>query len=431
MLRHDEILAAFLLALAGRRGQELFFSESKRLCIEIDPNRAVRSKMHTAVGVAGRTYTGRTLSFAYQDGYCRDALDDLLEQCCRVVGTEQTSDPFAMESQGTELVEVCDLEDGQVQEVANSLFEEGKKAALDIRRVYFQGQVDSYCLANNYGLRGNGYSALYSWGFEYSSSRDNDSFAYYTLHPRNTFDLHTMITEAKTAAIMADAPTLVFRDVPVVFTRSATAVLLFSLMSLMTSEALWKKHTFLRGLKEPIIVSEKVTVIENSRQNLYHRGGVDGEGSPKKEITIIERGIVRTVLSDLLTGQSVGLESTGSSYRHSFRDMPRVRGTKIAMSAGDDTEGQLLSKYPDLAVISNLMGLAACLDPTSSRFQVAADAYLYRLGHIQGKSRILINSSLIDIFRNVIDIGSERGYGADGSLYVPSIVVYPISIMCI
>jgi len=433
VIMHDEILAAFQKRLSGSRGRELFFSESKRSCVQINPNRVAQRQMHTLVGVAGRTHLDGTLSFAYCDGYRGDMLDQLFRQRHRVATTGQIGEPFAKEHQGQELVVTRDL-GACIPEVADSLYNKGHAAMLDIQKVYFQSQADNYCLANSHGVRGNGGSAFHSWGFEYYSARANVTLTYYTLQPDNRFDVATMITEAKDAVAMAEAPAVAFEDIPVLFTQAATSVLLFSLLSLMTSDALLNKRSFLpepNNFENQIRLSNKVTVAENSCENMIHDGGIDGEGSRKREIGIVHRGVIASVLSDRLTGQRFGLKSTGSSWRKSFRDMPRVRGTKIAMSAGKDAKEQMLAQYPRVGVIGDLMGLTACLDPVSTRFQLVADVYLYNQSSIRGKNRVMIASSLIDIFSNVIDISSERRYGVDGSVYVPSMIVYPVKFVCV
>jgi TldD protein len=70
--------------------------------------------------------------------------------------------------------------------------------------------------------------------------------------------------------------------------------------------------------------------------------GVDDEGSPPARTLLVEGGILRGYLHDLLSAESLGAAATGNGRRHSFRHPPVPRQSNIFMEPGEEDPEDLI-----------------------------------------------------------------------------------------
>ena len=91
------------------------------------------------------------------------------------------------------------------------------------------------------------------------------------------------------------------------------------------------------------VASDLVTVID-SGENEGRRGtiNVDDEGVVAKEKVLIENGILKGYMVDRLSAQIMGIESTGSGRRESYRHAPMPRMTNTFMAKGKHTHDEIL-----------------------------------------------------------------------------------------
>ncbi len=91
------------------------------------------------------------------------------------------------------------------------------------------------------------------------------------------------------------------------------------------------------------VASDLVTVID-SGENEGRRGtiNVDDEGEVAKEKVLIENGILKGFMVDRLSAQIMGIDSTGSGRRESYRHAPMPRMTNTFMAKGKHTHDEIL-----------------------------------------------------------------------------------------
>ena len=92
------------------------------------------------------------------------------------------------------------------------------------------------------------------------------------------------------------------------------------------------------------VAGELVTIFDDG--NLYEERGslnVDDEGVPGQHKVLIENGILRGYLHDVLNGRLMGAASTGSGRRQSFRFAPQPRMCNTYMPSGDSSLDEILA----------------------------------------------------------------------------------------
>jgi TldD protein len=91
------------------------------------------------------------------------------------------------------------------------------------------------------------------------------------------------------------------------------------------------------------VASELVTIFDDG--NLPEERGslnVDDEGVPGQHKVLVERGILRGYMQDVLNARLMGVQSTGSGRRQSFRFLPQPRMCNTYMPGGTSTFDEIV-----------------------------------------------------------------------------------------
>jgi TldD protein len=141
-----------------------------------------------------------------------------------------------------------------------------------------------------------------------------------------------------------------------------------------------KKTSAFAGLVGQQVASEKVTVVDNG--TLANRRGslnMDDEGMPTQETVLIEKGILKTFLSDKMNARLMGGVSTGSGRRESYHHVPMPRMTNTYMLNGDDVPADIIRSVKRGLYAVNFGG--GQVDITNGKFVFSAsEAYLIEDG---------------------------------------------------
>ena len=143
-----------------------------------------------------------------------------------------------------------------------------------------------------------------------------------------------------------------------------------------------KKTSAFSGLLGQQVASSKVTVVDNG--TMPNRRGslnVDDEGVATRETVLIEKGILRTFLSDKMNARLMGTESTGSGRRESYHHVPMPRMTNTYMLNGDDVPADIIKSVKRGLYAVNFGG--GQVDITNGKFVFSAsEAYLIEDGQV-------------------------------------------------
>lgn len=130
------------------------------------------------------------------------------------------------------------------------------------------------------------------------------------------------------------------------------------------------------------IASEVVTAIDDGTiQNGWGSGNIDDEGTPTQRNVLIENGILKSYLIDTLNGMKMGMKSTGSSRRESYRYAPTSRMSNTFIAAGKSTPEEIISQT-EYGLYAKQMG-GGSVDPATGVFNFAVlEGYIIRNGKI-------------------------------------------------
>ncbi len=159
--------------------------------------------------------------------------------------------------------------------------------------------------------------------------------------------------------------------------------------------------------KQPVKM-DKVTVIDDGTVG-GGRGSinVDDEGHPGERKVLIEKGILRGYMVDELNARLLGMRSTGSGRRQSFRHPPMPRMTNTYLAPGDHTADEIVRAVDRGLYCRQFGGGQVDISNGNFVFEVT-EAYLIEGGKL---TRPVKNATLIgvgpEVLKNVSMVGSD------------------------
>ena len=179
------------------------------------------------------------------------------------------------------------------------------------------------------------------------------------------------------------------------------------------------------------IANEKVTAIDDGTiANAWGSINIDDEGTPSQKNVLIENGILKSYMIDKFNGRRMGMASTGSSRRQSYRHTPTSRMTNTYIAPGTDKNEDIISSI-EYGLYAASMG-GGSVNPVTGEFNFSVnEGYIIRNGKIcepvrgaalVGKGSEVIQN--IDMVGTDLDMGQGMCGSSSGS--VPTNVGQPL-----
>jgi TldD protein len=174
------------------------------------------------------------------------------------------------------------------------------------------------------------------------------------------------------------------------------------------------------------VASDLVTIYDDG--NLACERGsiaVDDEGTPGQHKVLVERGVLCGYMQDTLNARLMGVSSTGSGRRQSFRSLPQPRMCNTYMPSGESDVEDIIASVQRGVYAKSFAG--GQVDITKGDFVfMVAEGYLIENGKVTAPIR---GATLIgngpDIMTRVVAVGNDARLAnghytcGKGGQYVP------------
>ncbi|MGC9337287.1 MAG: TldD/PmbA family protein [Candidatus Cloacimonadia bacterium] len=130
------------------------------------------------------------------------------------------------------------------------------------------------------------------------------------------------------------------------------------------------------------IANTCVTAIDDGTiPNSWGSTTIDDEGNPTQKTTLIEKGILKSFMIDRMGGIKIGMRSTGSGRRQSYKFAPTSRMRNTYIAAGEDSFEDMLASI-DFGIYAKKMS-GGSVQPGTGDFNFAvAEGYLIENGKV-------------------------------------------------
>jgi TldD protein len=187
------------------------------------------------------------------------------------------------------------------------------------------------------------------------------------------------------------------------------------------------------------VASELITVVDDGRDP-GQRGtaAMDDEGTPTQRTVLIEKGVLKTYLSDRRHAEKLGIARSGNARRESFRYLPICRMTNTMIERGDSDPDEILRSVKDGIFVKKMGGGQVDVVSGNFAFEIT-ECYRIRDGTLAEPLR---GATLVGqgpkLMSEIDMVGWDLGYstgtcGKDGqgapvadaqpTLRIPSVVV--------
>ena len=220
---------------------------------------------------------------------------------------------------------------------------------------------------------------------------------------------------------------------PVIFNPEAMTSLLGVYSGIFNSESAQKGLSKLAGQEGQVIAAPWVTLVDDP----FHSENpepinFDAEGSPTHKKTVIENGVLNTLLYNLKTAAVAGKKTTGNASKAGYDAAVGIRPFTMYLENGTMTEEELLAKAGNGVYITSLGGLHAGADPISGDFSLQSSGYMVENGRKTTYVKsFTVAGNFYDLLKNIVALANNcelpraMGMTAFGS---PSVLVDGLSI---
>jgi len=219
---------------------------------------------------------------------------------------------------------------------------------------------------------------------------------------------------------------------PVLFAPEASFLYLLPLCAGLDGEAVAKGTSPLaRRLGEPIL-SPLLTVVDDPLvPDKPQSRAFDDEGVPCRRRSLVEKGVLKSLLLDLHSAAQLGQSSTGNGYkRRLFGSGPEIAPNpwpgQILIEPGETPWRELLSSIDDGLLVTDGLGFHSANYP-QGQFSVQALGYHVKRGRVAGRlERTMIAGNIYEDFQRVLAVSREQLEG--GAAYAPYVLVDSIQV---
>ena len=173
-----------------------------------------------------------------------------------------------------------------------------------------------------------------------------------------------------------------------------------------------KGNSVFAGKIGQMIASPVVSAVDDGTiPNEWGTINIDDEGTPSRRNLLIENGILKGYMIDKLNGRRMGMASTGSGRRESYKYAPTSRMTNTFILNGKSSLNEMISSV-EKGIYAKYMG-GGSVNPATGNFNFAVmEGYLIENGKITSPVRgaTLIGSGS-EILKKIEMVGNNLAYG--------------------
>ena len=297
-----------------------------------------------------------------------------------------------------------------------------QSVAISFRKEIYLCNSHGLELSNKVGMSGCYVSAVVNKDGE---SRDNFEFA----ENINSNDVKDLPAKAVQGALdKVGASEIPTGKYDIVIDGAQMRSLLSAFSSAFSAKNAFLGMSRLAGKEGEKIASDIVTITDDPmREGCPMQTPFDDEGVATYKKTVVENGVLGTLLYDLTTAYKLGKTTTGNGRRGG-----NIAPYNFGICAGIDTQEQLFAKVGDGIYVTGVKGLHAGANAITGDFSVESEGFLIKDGKKAGPVKsFTIAGNFFELLKSVDSLGNEVKWGIPTGFVVfgsPDVLVKGMSV---
>lgn len=185
-------------------------------------------------------------------------------------------------------------------------------------------------------------------------------------------------------------------------------------------------RSYLAGKIGKMIASEKLTLIDNGvAEKGLSSSSVDAEGVPKREFSIIEKGVLKTYLHNSYTANRLGMKNNACAARDSYKSSIFTAPSNMQIKTGDQKFDEMMSEIKDGVYLDSFPMFS---DPVTGNVSSMIDFGInIRNGEMAEPIKgTMIGFNMLELLKNIEAISKEARHTA--GMIMPYIKIKDIQI---
>ena len=220
---------------------------------------------------------------------------------------------------------------------------------------------------------------------------------------------------------------------PVVFSPEIARSIIGNIFEAANGDAIYRHATFFDEMLNERVAGENITVVDDGTM-MFDRKGMkiggfgtspfDGEGLPTRRTVLVERGILKSYVTNTYTGRKLGIPSTGNASR-GLAGNPGIGAGNFYLEPGDCTPEQLIGEVKQGLYVTEVMGFGVNL-VTGDYSQGASGLWIENGELAYPVEEITIAGNLKDMYKNISAIANDlvfRGASASPTIRVDGMMI--------
>ncbi len=191
--------------------------------------------------------------------------------------------------------------------------------------------------------------------------------------------------------------------------------------------------SLLAGKEGEQIAAECVTLVDDPmREGCPMQTPFDGEGVATTRRSVIEGGVLKTLLYDLTTAKKAGVESTGNGQKGGYSSPVSIAPYSFGIMAGDASQEALFAAVGEGIYITECKGFHAGANAVTGDFSIESAGFMIRDGkRAEPIKSFTVAGNFFDLLKSIDRLGNETKWGIPGSFTVfgsPDVLVKDMSV---
>ena len=164
----------------------------------------------------------------------------------------------------------------------------------------------------------------------------------------------------------------------------------------------------LKGKEGEKIAADIVTITDDPmREGCPVQTPFDDEGVATYKKTVVENGVLKTMLYDLTTAIKTGKTTTGNGRRGG-----NIAPYNFGICAGNETQEELFAKVGDGIYVTGVKGLHAGANAITGDLSVESEGFLIKDGKKAGPIKsFVISGNFFEMLKSIDSLGNEVKWG--------------------
>ena len=398
--------------------EELFMSNLNTLRIEIDKKYKIKNN-YTSEGVAARSFKASGVGFSSRESLTENSVvDSLLESGKNIIKPYIEGEKKIVKKKFDKIKETIIFRDKK-DEVSERILQEITKdiecAGIKVNKIIYQNTNLDYKIINTTIddiIEGN----------------------------RNTCNIEIILeNDGRKEHVVVDLPQSEFckekvlscihslkykynnnlkynadKQYNLIFNSTIFGYICFVFSYLISGECLVTNKDFYEFIKDKKI-KDTVRIIENSNLNKRLDCKYDMEGNLRIPYEIFSKGTLINAFTNSSSSKELGCINTASCFREDIKSYPTSVATSVEIERGNDSQiiESLNEISEDYFMIDEIVGGEAGINPCNGEINLVCSGYIHN-GYQRGeKLKIYIQTSILELFNNIISMTSEKYYFSD------------------